>query len=240
MKKTLLIAAILLSACSAALPSPAVAPTPLAWRVQVTPALGWYAAALNACVPVDAGAHIILNQVPTARMVFTAAEISLRWGAPPSLDLPAVILGEEELAFIVHPGNPVTRLSAAELRGLLSGKTLTWETLSASAFKEPVSIYLYDSGEDIMQLLDSALANLPANRQNAWLAPDPAAVLDAVAAAPGAVGFVPQRLAGSTVKAVTITDIPASALRRPLLAVTPQLPQGLLQVFLQCAAERGD
>ncbi len=237
MKKSLILVALLLTACTSALPTPAPISSPVIWQVQGTPTLNWLAADFNRCAQQQTGINIVYLQRPAPSLDPSAAEFILRWGAPSGLTSPASIIGEDELVFIVHPSNPLSQLSQSDLRALLSGKITTWDKLPPATIKETIKVYTYAAGEDIQQVLESTLPNLPVNRETGWLAPDPASVRQAVAASPVALGYIPKRWLDSSVKTVNITDLPAASLRQPLLAITRAQPGDAQKIFLQCLSE---
>lgn len=237
MKPTLILLTLLLTACSTALPTPAAPANPLIWQVQGTASLGWLNPALQACALKQPEVNLVYLQRPAPSLDLNAARIALRWGAPASLTSPAVLLGEDELIFIAHPGNPITQLSVTELLNLLNGKIASWEKLSPTASKEPLKVFTYAAGEDIQQVLEAALPGLQVNRETGWLAPDPASARQAVAESPAAFSYIPKRWLNATVKAVTITDLTPARLRQPLLAITASQPGEAETIFLQCLSE---
>lgn len=225
---------VFLTACTPALPTPPPLTPPAVWQVQLTPSLAWLTPAINRCAAEQPAINLVLLERPTPSLDMAAADILLRWGAPASLAAPAVILGEDDLIFIVHPSNPLTQLTTADLTSLLAGKTTTWEKLAPGAAKDTLKVYFYPTGEDPQQVLEKALPDLPTNRETGWLSPDPAAVRQAVAASPTALGFIPRRWLDSSVKAISINGLPASALRQPVLAITPKTPSDAQKAWLTC------
>jgi len=234
MKKIFLLFFLMLTACAPALPTPPPASPPAIWQVQVTPGLGWLTSHFNRCAAEQPAINLVVLERSAPSLDLASADILLRWGAPPSLSAPAVILGDDELVFIVHPSNPLSQLSLADLGALLSGKTTTWEKLAPAAAKDLVKVFAYPSGEDLQLVLEKALPDLPTNRETGWLSPDPAAVRQAVASTPTALGFIPRRWLDSSVKTLVITDLPAASLRQPVIAITPKSPTETQKAWLAC------
>jgi hypothetical protein len=56
----------------------------------------------------------------------------------------------------------------------------------------------------------------------------------AVAADPGAIGFIPSRWLDSTVRSLTITNLDPATLSFPVLALTPTAPTGAQRTWLAC------
>jgi hypothetical protein len=225
---------VFLTACAPALPTPPQAAPPTFWQVQVTPALAWLVPTINRCAAEQPAVNLVLLERPTSALDLASADIILRWGAPSALAAPAAILGEDELVFIVHPTNPLNQLSAADLASLLTGKTTTWEKLSPGAAKDPLKVFFYPAGEDPQQVLEKNLPDLTPNRETGWLAPDPAAARQAVAANPTALGFIPRRWLDASVKALAISGLTASTLRQPILAITPKAQTDSQKAWLTC------
>lgn len=225
---------VFLTACAPALPTPPPAAPPTLWQVQASPALAWLTPHINRCAVEQPGFNMVLLERPTAALDLSTADIILRWGAPAAMAAPAIILGEDELVFIVHPSNPLNQLSAADLTSLLTGKTAAWDKLSPGASKDPLKVYFYPAGEDLQLVVDKAFRDLAINRETGWLAPDPAAVRQVVAASPTALGFIPRRWLDSSIKMLSITGLTASSLRQPVLAISPKPPTEAQKAWLAC------
>lgn len=234
MKRLFLLLFFVLGACTPALPTPPPAAPPATWQVQVTPSLAWLAPHINRCAAEQPAVNLVLLERPTPSLDLTSADILLRWGAPASLASPAVVLGEDELVFIVHPTNPLTQLALVDLRALLGGKITTWETLAPAATKDPLKVYFFPAGEDAQQALVNALPDLSTNRETGWLAPDPAAVRQTVASTPSAIGYIPHRWLDASIKALSISGLSATSLRQPVLAITRATPTEAQKTWLAC------
>lgn len=234
MKKIIFLLALILTACTSPLPSPPPPVTPTLWQVQYTPTLGWILPSLTHCAQEQPGIHLVIHERPAPALEGKKADFALRWGAPASLIGSATILGEDELVFITHPANPITQVTQSELRNLLAGKITAWSQLQPSAPGETIKVYAYGSGEDIQNILELTLPNLPTNRETGWLAPDPAAVRQVVASTHSAFGYIPKRWLNATVKSIKVTDLPTASLRQPVLALTTTEPTGLQKNWLLC------
>ncbi len=63
-------------------------------------------------------------------------------------------------------------------------------------------------------------------------------MLEAVAASPSTIGFLPRRWLNSQVKEIHIQGIDPSDLRIPILALTKTEPEGQVKDWLICVQER--
>ncbi len=74
--------------------------------------------------------------------------------------------------------------------------------------------------------------------KTAMIAPSPAAMLEAIAEDPQAIGFLPMRTLDSSVKSIEILNFSPRDLIMPILAVTKSEPAGLVRDWLLCVQER--
>ncbi len=233
--------ALLALALSACQPAADLAPLPTAnvASIQITPALRWMVPLLNDCAR-RAGQGIVLDERPTASLAMEQAALVLRWGA--STDVPpfAAQLGTDRLALVAHPSNPLETLSTAQLEAIYQGALTAWsEVLPAgsTAPGEEIHAWAYPAGEDIQDWVDSLALEQPARTSAAFLAPQPAAMLQSVATDPAALGVLPARLLDASVKEVTITGREPSALQSSIVAIGARVPEGALREFLGCVQE---
>ena len=116
---------LLLAACQA-VPAAPVIPTPQVWEVAGTPSLGWLAPGMNQCLQSLPNRAITYSEYPALSLLDQSADVSLRWDTPVGLTLPAFELGSDHLVFIVHPMNPLSKISLATLQAVFSGEYPTW------------------------------------------------------------------------------------------------------------------
>jgi ABC-type phosphate transport system substrate-binding protein len=218
------------ASCQGATPAPV--PTPQYWRVQYTPALAWMSPDFNLCIRQQAGYALAVSARPAAALDIGQAEISLRWGAAAESAGYLAEIGSDDLAAVVNPQNPVKNLSASQVTGIFSGAGRTWSTYSKSN-SNPIQVWVYPAGNEIRQFFEEAFAPVSLNPA-AHLAPDPAAMRQAVADDPSAIGFLPGRWVDSSVRQLPITGISETSLRQPILAITQTEPQGAQKEWLLC------
>jgi len=233
----LLILGLALGGCQpAAEPEPL--PTANTVTVQITPALRWMAPLLNDCAR-RAGQGIVLDERPTRDLTPGQAALTLRWGAPPNLPAFAVDIGSDRLALAAHPSNPLSSLTREELTEIYAAAGAGWDGLDGAQENGPggeIRNWGYANSEDIQQLIDSLVLAQPASAEASYLAPDPQALRQSVAADPAALGFVPAQLLDDSLKALQIEGLDA-ALEQPILALAASEPQGALRQFLGCVQE---
>jgi ABC-type phosphate transport system substrate-binding protein len=141
-------------------------------------------------------------------------------------------LGSDDLVVVVNPQNPVHNLTGSQLRNIFSGASRAWSAYSKGK-TNPIQVWVYPTGNEIRQYFEDALAPLRLN-PSALLAPDPAAMRQAVAGDTSAIGYLPGRWVDSSVRQLSITDISELSLPQPILAITPTEPQGAQKEWLLC------
>ncbi len=222
---------VLLAGCAA--PASTPQPTLQVWRVQRTPSLGWMDDAINSCIREQPQAGIFLEEIASSIIDPQQADVTLTWGTEPEGNLPVYQLGSDQAAVIVHPDNPLKSINAEQLESVISGNWTTWNQVEVNLSGE-VAWWVLTPEDEARLLLENALGlDMQAN-PFAWLAPDPAAVLQSVAGDPFAIGVVPSRWVDASVKAIALDGISQDALTLPILAVTRQQPDSSLTAFLGC------
>jgi hypothetical protein len=217
-------AVIVLIGCQPVI-TPEPRPTPLILNVQITPALDRLRPQFHDCAAQEALA-LTVTSLPAAALDPAQAGLALRWSAPAETQLYAAVLAQEPLAFIVHPDSPLTAMTRAELRALYTGRQPAGGALHAWA---------YPAGDDIQQAFETTiLAGPPEQPLPVFLAPDPAAMLEAVAQDPAAVGFLPAGWLDQQVRALPVNDLSADESSQPILALSPSEPIGAARGWLLC------
>jgi hypothetical protein len=233
---------LLLAGCGPSL-TPQPLPTPQILEVQVTPALQPLETRFQTCIETQANAGLVVDRLPATALDPSKA-LAIRWGGQPPRGMYAAELAQEELVVVVNPGQQMDAISLEDLRAIYTGQMKQWPGTS-----DAVEAWSYPAGDDVQAVFEEAVfGSASADRQTAsgqtayWrstsLAPDPAAVLEAVAANQNAIGYLPHRWLTDAVKEVTVDGLVAGSLRRPILAISPEEPQGLPRAWLVCVQER--
>jgi ABC-type phosphate transport system substrate-binding protein len=219
----------LLAACAPppTLPPP---PTPAAVRVLATDltapllldlAEAYAAAQTNvAVVPVLAA-----EGVPEA---LTAGEADLALTTQPPDGLYATPVAYAQVAVVVHAGNPVGALSAAQTQALFAGEVTDWAQVGGA--EGPVQPVIAPDGETTRLVEPAILPGEPAS-PSALVAPTWDAMLALVGDEPGAIGYLP---AAELTEAVRVLDQPVE-LRALVVAAALAEPTGPARDFLAWA-----
>lgn len=142
------------------------------------------------------------------------------------------------LVVVVGVDNPVESLSRAEAQAVFNGRITNWSSLAGS--NQSITLLSRERGSGARTLFEQRILVEQRLSINALLLSGNTALLEAVAATPGAVGYT---MLGSVdgVKALSIDGVaPSTAstadesypLAAPLYFVAPAEPQGELRVFL--------
>ncbi len=232
----LLLAAVLLSACQPDILTAPPLPTVSIWQVQNTPATAWLAPYFQTCAAGQSAVNLVVSEHPAQALDLQSADFSFEWGERTNPQPFAAVIAQDRLAVVVNPSNPISSLTVGQIQDLFSGKNDNWGPLIQASctacgtdFAGPIRAYVYaPNGE--MQLAAAWIHPGP----EAILAPDPAAVMAAIASEPYSLGFVPARWLDSSVKQVAIVGAEAGLLSRPVLAMSPGEPQGARRAWLAC------
>lgn len=230
----------LLSACGTP-PVATPAPTPQAVFLTYPPELRPYAEALAACARQYPEIALYLNETLAEPASDGQSSLFLAMGSQPSSlsDWKATLMAEERLVVVVNQANPLESLSVEQLRALWSGRLPSWQALGGGA--EAVQVWTYAEGTALGERFEAAVMAGELTSSTAWLAPDPQAVLEAVAAEAGAIGYLPgawlEGADDALAEAVRVMQVPTEldeAFRMAVLALTEAEPQGALRSLLVC------
>jgi hypothetical protein len=148
------------------------------------------------------------------------------------------LIGWEQVVVIANQANPVSMLTAERLRQILSGSVTQWD----SGPEHSIQVWVLPEGDPARQIFDNALAlGLPLS-SGTQLAPDPGAMLEAVSADEGALGYLPASFLSSAgtpnayaVKIVLLEQPLEQALHQPVLALTQREPTADVRGLIVCA-----
>jgi hypothetical protein len=223
----------LAAACQAQVPARTPPPEPQALLIALPVELRPLEPALQACSQEQPELAVFWDEIPAAAVDLAAYDLTLWWGEPPA-EAFAAGLASEELALVVYPDNPLTRLSAEALAEIFSGRAADWSAFTRPAFQAELRVWTYPPGDPLRQRFDERL--LPGGRTTslARLAPDPAAMQQAVAADPGAIGYLPAAWLTASLRRISLQDADPDLLRQPVLVLSQEEPQGAERAFLAC------
>jgi len=188
----LFILLLMLTACSPApqeTPAAPAADLPTI-RVDITPAAQPAAAALDACAEVLNTFDLEVRERFASQ---SDGDLLIRLGAPEDAPQPEAgflaQIATEELRVVLHPDNPATSLTRAELLSLFSGKVTNWNQLGGKA--APVFVWVPLAADETRQAFESEIMESLPVVSDARLAPDPAAMLESISADPNTIGYLP-------------------------------------------------
>lgn len=178
------ILAVLLTACSTDAPAPSNKRDAIV--VQITPAAQPAAVAIQACAAeIDTAVFRMVVRYPSPAEV----DFLIRLGEPPEGASFMAQIASDQLGVVLHPDNTAASLTQEEIRALFSGQTASWAALGGNDL--PVHVWVPLAGSEIRQAFeDKVMSGLPL-AADAGLAPDAAAMSQAVSADPSAVGLIP-------------------------------------------------
>lgn len=257
--RSLLLLVLLLAGCAQA---SVAAPTPItitiAGSTEMRPVLDELTAAYserhsNVLFAIRGGGSILGETWLENRRIDLAASTRL----PDGDDTPATIMripiGLDGVSVIVHPDNPVTDLTLAQLRDIYSGKRLDWQDVGGEL--GDILLVSREDGSSTRMLFESRVLDEERVTLTAVVMPTSEAVVDYVANRPSAIGYVSrayvlaekllpadgsqESLAGVHLVAVegrlpTSEEIRAQRyhLTRPLFLLRSQADSARLQAFI--------
>lgn len=155
------------------------------------------------------------------------------------------------IAVIVHPENRVEALSLSQLQDIFTGKAITWQEVGGAA--QDLLVFSRESSSGTFVFFQEHVMNRQDYTPRARLLPGTSALVQAVSADKGAIGYVGLgyvKEAGDKVKAISIKsrdgggDVAPSdqsvkdgsyPIARPLFLYTKGEPQGTTKDFLDFA-----
>ncbi len=151
-------------------------------------------------------------------------------------------IGWEQIVVIANRANPQAQLTSERLRQIFSGQVTEWDDGSHQA----IQVWVLPQDEPTRQIFDAALDLSQPLAAETRLAPDPAAMLEAISKDAGALGYLPESylpLPGSSardgIKIVALEQPLEQALRQPVLALTQADPTGFMRELIVCAQNSG-
>lgn len=146
-----------------------------------------------------------------------AAQIALRVGEPAVLSSFAYQIDTEEILIVTHRQSPVQNLNLEGARALFSG------------LGDPtMQVLVYASDADVQQVFDQLVMEGRVVSPSARLAVNPQQMSDTLVNEANTVGILPRHWKAGDSREVF------SAGTVPVLAVTPNEPQGLVKELLTC------
>lgn len=169
--------------------------------------------------------------------------IKVHLGSPQEPTPYSYIIAWEDLLLVANASFQADEITFEQLRELYSPEYAQPQSLDLNATLN-LPAWTYPEGDEARQVFDrSALAGIT-SPPLAFIAPDPSAMLEALASNPSAVGYLPASALAlaspehsSQIKILTLKDQPAESFRQPVIAEFSAKPDPFLNAFLQCLQE---
>jgi phosphate transport system substrate-binding protein len=120
-------------------------------------------------------------------------------------DLWAAPLGQDGIAVIVHPDNPIQGLTTELLRDIFQGWTTNWSAIGGA--DEPIVVISREDGSGTRAEFESLVMGERETTPSAQVAPSSAAVVLSVARTPGSIGYISMSYVNSTVRVLPIDGV---------------------------------
>lgn len=232
MNKILLSAVFLLTACDAP-PARILPPTPNPITLSILPSLEPAVPALIQCSESLPDTVLFVERVPASAVVNSSADLTLWLGDPPANTGFAAPLVRDELVVVVNPVNPLEDLEIGDLRAIFSGREENWAGLIDVDSR--VSVWVYPEGNELQEIFAGTVLEGSRLTSLANLAPGVEAMLEAIAADPAAIGFLPEAWLNDTVRPVQVTGV---SLQVPIILLAEKEPQGNERALASCLQNR--
>lgn len=226
---------LLVSCAQPVLPEPR--PTPEIVTVALDSSIWPLHRALRICSEAHPDLVVSLQEISPAYQDWTAFDLVFRLGEPEDLPPFAAPLGVEELAVVVNTSNPSRVLSDEELEGIFSGRYSRWSDVGGPF--RPIQVWVYPDGETMNQSIDETFIPDRAFTSHALLAPNAAAMLEAISGDPNSIGFLPHAWLDDSVHVIEVDPETRQKLQLPLLALAVSEPAGAAGRLLYCL-QQGD
>ncbi len=162
----------------------------------------------------------------------TPSDLKFVLGEPNTIESYAAQIAREQILVIVHPQNPIQELSRADLVDIFTGRKTNWAELGGE--DSQITLWTYPAGVSIRELFDRLVMGSYRTAGQAFLAPTPEAMREAVQQDPGAIGFVPAAWLDESIKPIEMDPEFNQALEQPVLVLSMHAPQGPARQLLAC------
>jgi len=226
-KKFLILLPLIITACSQPLEY-TQPPTPQAIRIGFHTMLSPLADLIQFCISERPEDYFVIHETPLLPRN-NQTDLVLWLGEKPTSFSFAAPIGWESISIVLNLNNPLNHLRSEDVRALFSGNVTNWKQLEGE--ERPVSVWVYPEEDAIQHQFASFLeANRPFTSL-AFLATNPAIVIDAVSSDPGAIGFIPTAWIDARVKPVRLEEESPTL---PVLVLSPTEPMGAARDFIAC------
>lgn len=155
------------------------------------------------------------------------------------IDPVAHIVAMDGIAVVVHPSNPLSELTLAQIQDIYTGKVSDWSQVGGNAGK--IVIISRDTSSGTFEAFNELALNKAKVVPSALMQASNQAVAQTVARTPGAIGYVGLGYLSSDIKAVLVEGVECAEstvlsgkypISRPLFMYTNGKPQGMVKQYL--------
>ncbi len=148
-------------------------------------------------------------------------------------------IGQDGIALVTHPKNPVDGLSSEQLRSVYLGHVARWSEVGG--IDSPITILSREDGSSTRAEFEKLLLGERLTTQSAQIAPSSAAMISSVSQIPNSIGYVSMSYLDEKVKVLSIDGIkptPATVsdntypLRSNLYVIGLTEPQNMYRDFV--------
>lgn len=212
----------MISACSP-LETLTPPPSPQPVRVAFTPTLRPFVERLHRCALAHPDISLITQETSVLSLVSGEADITLWFGEPQEgFSGHVFLLNTDEIVIVAGENVPIQNVDKDQLKDLFMSVNSAYQ------------IWTYGPENELRMIFDQAVLGEAATSPEALLAPHPAAMIEAIAADPMAIGYLPNSWRPENIQSISITWDLRTALSHPLLAITSTQPTGHLRAYLAC------
>lgn len=114
-------------------------------------------------------------------------------------------IGQDGIAVIVHPDNPLTSLNTDQLRSIYLGHISNWQDVGGE--NSTIVVFSREDGSGTRAEFERLVMGERLTRQSAQVAPSSAAMITSVAAEPSAIGYVSMSYVDESIHAVAVDSV---------------------------------
>ena len=217
-------------------------------KVGYSPSISWIIPVLSVCTDANPGLEMVTEEIQDFGSEQNSDMIYIRWGPPKITPKIAYQVGNESLAIIVNPANPLKSLTIPLLSQVYSGQVETWgdvfekcpdcfEAPPDNEFSEKLIVtYSYSIDQEPQKQFNDNILNRPSGiSKSGIMVPSSLAMVSSIEQDLNAIGFTGSRSANGKVKQVVVTDAETTSyLSAPILAIMNQEPTLTMQNWISC------
>lgn len=131
-----------------------------------------------------------------------------------------VIIAYDALAIIVHPGNPVTRLTREQLEGIFTGKITNWKEVGGKDLK--IVPYSRETSSGTYEFFKESVLKNKNYKSGIMSMPATGAIVQSVSQTPGAIGYIGLAYLHKDVKAIHVSYDQGQTFTAPSVSTAKQ------------------